>query len=65
MNVVLNGERREVPASTVAELLQQLQLADRRVAVMVGGDIVPRAEHATRALAEGDTIDIISLIGGG
>jgi sulfur carrier protein len=66
MQVVVNGEPRDVPAkTTVAELVQQLGFAGRRVAVEVNQDIVPRSEHALHRLADGDRIEVVAAIGGG
>jgi len=50
---------------TVAQLVAELGLAGKRLAVEVNRDIVPRGEHATRMLQGGDCIEIIHAIGGG
>jgi len=64
--VSVNGEAREVPAgSTVADLLRALALASERVAVERNGRLVPRAQHAATALAEGDRLEVVTLVGGG
>lgn len=66
MNVVVNGQPRELPDRlTVAELLAQLQLPQRGVAVELNLAILPRARHAEQRLAEGDRLEIVSLVGGG
>ncbi len=66
MNIVLNGEPRQLPQSaTVLDLLQTEQLTDRRVAVEVNGEIVTRSLHATRALEDGDQVEIVHALGGG
>jgi sulfur carrier protein len=66
MDILLNGERRTLRADlTVAALLDELGLAGKRVAVEVNRDIVPRSEHATRRLRDGDRVEIIHAIGGG
>lgn len=66
MQIQLNGEPFEVPAGeTVADLIVRLDLAGRRVAVELNLDIVPRSQHATTALAEGDRIEVVHAIGGG
>jgi sulfur carrier protein len=66
MNIQLNGEPRPIaPSSTIADLLREEGLGDRRVAVEVNGDIVPRGVHATRALAEGDRVEVVHALGGG
>ena len=50
---------------TVAQLVAQLGLTGKRLAVEVNRDIVPRGEHATRMLRDGDRVEIIHAIGGG
>lgn len=66
MNIRLNGEDLAIDTgSTIAALLTQQGLADRRVAVEVNGDIVPRGRHAEHAIHEGDRIEIVHALGGG
>jgi sulfur carrier protein len=66
MQVTLNGAAREVPDGlTVRELVVHLALGDGPVAVEVNREVVPRAEHASRTVAEGDTIEIVHFVGGG
>ncbi len=66
MTLTVNGEKREVEAdASVRDLLRALGLEQRRVAVMVNGEIVHRGDHAARRLAEHDSVDIIHMVGGG
>lgn len=66
MDIVLNGEPRSLThALTVLELLQGEGLGERRVAVEVNGEIVPRSRHAGYALQQGDRIEIVHALGGG
>lgn len=66
MQIQLNGDAFEVPAGeTVAGLLERLDLTRRRVAVELNLEIVPRGQHATTALAEGDRVEVVHAIGGG
>ncbi|HUE90931.1 sulfur carrier protein ThiS [Pseudomonas sp.] len=66
MHIQLNGETFELPdGATVAGLIDRLDLAGRRVAVELNLDIVPRSQHATTALREGDQIEVVHAIGGG
>ena len=66
MQVSVNGEPRTLAEGfTVAELLRALELGDRRVAVEVNQDIVPRSEHAQHVLREGDRVEVVHAIGGG
>ncbi len=51
--------------ATLVDLLRQLDLDGRRVAVERNREVVPRAEHARCALADGDEIEIVAFVGGG
>ena len=63
--ITLNGERREVRAASVAELLAEIGLDTRKVAVELNEEIVPRSTYAAQALAGGDQLEIVHFIGGG
>jgi sulfur carrier protein len=70
LKLSVNGEMMDVcDVRTVGDLLARLKLGAAsggpRVAVAVNLDVVPRAEHATRALVEGDKVEIIHAVGGG
>lgn len=66
MNITLNGEIKTIPpGSTVLNLLQALGLAEKRVAVEINGDIVPRSQHSTRTLSNGDQVEVVVAVGGG
>lgn len=66
MEIIVNGERREVPeGTTIAQLLQHLGFAGKYVAVEVNRQVVPRVRHAEHGLQAGDTLEIVTLVGGG
>lgn len=66
MSIRLNGEAREVPAGlSLSALLTLAGHGERRVAVERNGEIVPRSQHASTLLADGDRIEIVQAIGGG
>ncbi|MQP75776.1 sulfur carrier protein ThiS [Stenotrophomonas sp. MYb238] len=66
MDIQLNGEPRRFPAPpTLADLLAAEGLAERRVAVEVNGEIVPRGRHGEWRLNEGDVVEIVHALGGG
>lgn len=66
MNIQINGEPRQIrPGATLADLLAELGLAQKPVAVEINLQIAPRARHADRVLADGDALEIVSLTGGG
>lgn len=66
MNIVLNGQEKTLtePAS-VADLLRELGMSERRVAVEVNREIVPRSRHGEFLLHEHDRVEIVFAIGGG
>lgn len=67
MRLQLNGEPLALPQErlTIADLLTLQGLADRRVAVEVNGEIVPRSRHAEHALRDGDRVEVVHALGGG
>jgi len=68
VNVVVNGEARELPdGTTVAALLGRLDIAPARrgVAVAVDAVVVPRGAWESHALADGMRVEILTAIQGG
>ncbi len=66
IRVVVNGAPREFPAPlTFAQLLDELALAGRRLAVERNGEIVPRSRFGEARLADGDRIEVVMAVGGG
>lgn len=66
MQITLNGSAHQcADPITVSQLLEQAGYADRRVAVEVNQEIVPRSQHDSHALAAGDQVEIVQAIGGG
>lgn len=66
MHVTVNGDARQLPDGvTVRAMLDHLELVEGPVAVEINREIVPRAAHATHVVREGDTVEIVHLVGGG
>jgi thiamine biosynthesis protein ThiS len=66
ISVLINGERREVPAGVnVSTLLAHLGITAGRVAIERNLDLLPRAQWDTTAVAAGDRYEIVHLVGGG
>lgn len=62
----INGEARSFPAPlTVTQLTETLDLAGKRIAIEKNGEIVPRSQHPTTLLANGDRLEIVVAVGGG
>ena len=66
MEILINGEAQQVhDACTVADLLDSLSLTDKRLALEVNLEIVPRSAYAEHRLVAGDRVEIVQAIGGG
>lgn len=67
MDIFLNGDPVSLPepAATIAALLATQGLSERRVAVEVNGEIVPRGRHGEHRLQAGDKVEIVHALGGG
>jgi sulfur carrier protein len=66
VEIFVNGEKRPVSEPlTLVELLQQLGLAEARVAVAVNRRVIPRSEHPGYRLQGHDRVEIVRAIGGG
>ena len=65
MRVIVNGERTEIRATRVTELLVELEHQGTHIAIAVNEEVVPRASWGVTALHEGDTIEILTPRQGG
>jgi len=66
VQVIINGERHALSEGlSLADLLRQLQLNQRRIAIEVNREIVARELYAAHTLADGDEIEIVHFVGGG
>lgn len=66
MNITINGESRQfADIQTVNDLLVKLDYQNKRLAVELNGNIVPKSQHATTAIKDGDTLEIVVAVGGG
>lgn len=66
MQITVNDEARDIAAgATIADLLQELGMRPKFVAVERNLELVPRARHAECELAENDRLEVVTLVGGG
>jgi len=66
IEIVLNGERRTIPAgSRIVDLLGLLEIPAERVAVELDRVIVRQPEWATREISGGAQVEIVQFVGGG
>lgn len=65
MNITINGENKVIKASNFAQLLEELELDSRKIAIERNLQLVKRTEFEQTTINEGDEIEIISFVGGG
>ena len=66
MQILVNGQSRDVcRGTTLAELVVQLELTSEHIAVEVNRELIPRRQHDQCELADGDSLEVVSLVGGG
>ena len=63
--VKINGEEINVAGKTLAEYLAVTKYDPKRIAVERNGDIVPKAQYSETILMDGDSIEVVSFVGGG
>lgn len=66
IELTINGENKNLEAAiSLGELLDGLSVNRRQVAVEINQELVPRETHSDRILADGDQVEIVTLVGGG
>ena len=66
MKIMINGKSCDQPADiTVAQLVAELELEPTRIAVELNKQLVRRGEFGQTQLADGDVLEIVTLVGGG
>ena len=66
MQINVNGNATEVPdGTTMAQLIDRLELSGQRLAVEVNEELVPRSRFAEQRLVASDSVEIIHAVGGG
>ena len=64
--VTVNGKQREIEGEVdLARFLRALEIDARTVAVARNGEVVPRDQHANVTVREGDSVEIVRMVGGG
>lgn len=63
--VKVNGELLNLAGNTVADYLADANYNLKRIAVELNGDIVPKSQYEVTVLQDGDSIEVVSFVGGG
>lgn len=65
MEITVNGAAHTANSTVLTDLLGQLGVADKRIAVELNEEICPRSQWPNTRLCAGDRIEIVHAIGGG
>ena len=67
LSITVNGRPRTLSprSSTLADLVRELDIEGKRIAVEKNGEIVPKSRYAATLLSAGDRIEIVGAVGGG
>ena len=63
--VKINGENLDMAGKTILEYLELTDYDSQKIAVERNGEIVPRAQYVTTVFCNGDSVEIVSFVGGG
>lgn len=63
--VKINGKELNAVGKTVFEYLTTSGYDIKRVAVELNGDILPKSQYESTAFSDGDSVEIVSFVGGG
>lgn len=63
--VKINGEEWNIAGKTIAEYLATTQYDPKRIAVERNGSIVPKPQYPSTVLENGDSVEVVSFVGGG
>ena len=63
--VKVNGEEKDISGKTLAEYFETTKYDMKRVATEINGEIVPKAQYALTVLKDGDSVEVVSFVGGG
>jgi len=65
LSITLNGDLITLPSNKLEDLLVSLSLQNKRYAVEINREIIPRSKHSSYQLSENDRIEIVEAVGGG
>tara|TARA_B000000609_G_C23814618_1_gene159790 strand:- start:110 stop:319 length:210 start_codon:yes stop_codon:yes gene_type:complete len=65
LSITLNGESITLTSSKLKDLLDSLNLQNKRYAVEINREIIPRSKHSSYQLSENDRIEVVEAVGGG
>jgi len=66
MKVFLNGKELNVESNlTAQQLLSNMCYQNKRIALEINGEVIPKSEYSNKIIVENDKVEIINAVGGG
>jgi len=66
MKIEINGLQSKIHQPlTVDELISSLNYLNKKIAIEVNGEIIPRSAYSNKIIVDGDKVEIINAVGGG
>ncbi len=66
ITIILNGENTQIDSGTnIEQQLDSMNLSEKRLAIEINQQIIPRSEFSSHSLNEQDKVEIVQAIGGG
>lgn len=65
MQIILNGNTHQTEAKTLSELVAELGLVGKRIAIELDQQLIPKSRHASTMLHDGVRLEIVHAVGGG
>ena len=63
--VKINGEQLDLTGKTIAQYLEATSYDRKRIAIERNGEIVPKSRYEETILNDGDSVEVVSFVGGG
>jgi len=65
MQILLNGKTTTTNAQTLSQLVAELNLEKRMIAIERNLEVVSKSQYDSTMLCDGDRIELVHMIGGG
>ena len=63
--ISINGEKKEITNISVKDIIHKEGYNEQRIAVEINGNIIPKSQYGECIIQDGDTVEIVSFVGGG
>ncbi len=66
ISIIVNGKPRELDGEVaLPDFLRQLDVDERRIAVAINDEVIPKNQHKNTTVRDGDAVEIVRMVGGG